>query len=142
MLCSMRAALVATFGIRPKETSPPPIRVYSRHETSSQALVWLWRPPPAHSKENPWVLLNVRQDEISQHRCGLRMQGKLACMEFADHSVSHSVFWNAAVGEDVLRFTIKVRLQGLPTKYNQSTWYPQTHDPFCLNHQDSQYQLE
>lgn len=63
-------------------------------------------------------------------------------MEFADHSVLHSIFWNAAVGEDVLRFTIKVRLQGLPTKYNLSTWYPHTHDPFCLNHQDSQDQLE
>ncbi|KAF3836819.1 hypothetical protein F7725_004283 [Dissostichus mawsoni] len=47
----------------------------------------------------------------------------LACLGFADHSVSHSVFKNAAVGEDVLKFTIKARLQVLPTKYNLSTWY-------------------
>lgn len=52
-------------------------------------------------------LLNVRQDEIRQHWCGLRMQGKQACMEFADRSVSHSVFKNSAVHEDVLKFTIK-----------------------------------
>ena len=88
------------------------------------------------------VLLNIGQAEVRQHWCGLRMQGKLACLEFADHSVSHSVFMNAAVGEDVMKFTIKARLQVLPTKYNLSTWYPHTHEPFCLNHQDSQHHLE
>ena len=88
------------------------------------------------------VLLSVRQSETRQHWCGLRLQGKLACMESADHSVSHSVFKNAAVGEDVLTFTIKARLQVLPTKYNLSTWYPHTHNPFCLNHPDSQQHLE
>ena len=85
------------------------------------------------------VLLNASQAEIRQHWCGLRMQGKLACLGFADHSVSHSVFKNTAVGEDVLKFTIKARLQVLPTKYNLSTWYPHTHDPFFLNHQDSHH---
>ena len=88
------------------------------------------------------VLLNARQAEVRQHWCGLRMQGKLACLGFADHSVSHSVFKNIAVGEDILKFTIKARLQVLPTKYNLSTWYPHTHDPFCLNHPDSQHHLE
>ncbi|XP_033977699.1 uncharacterized protein LOC117475536 isoform X4 [Trematomus bernacchii] len=88
------------------------------------------------------VLLSMKQSEIKQHWCGLRLQGKLACLGFADHSVSHSVFKNAAVGEDVLTFTIKARLQVLPTKYNLSTWYPHIHTPFCLNHQDSQQHRE
>ncbi|KAF3851819.1 hypothetical protein F7725_005174 [Dissostichus mawsoni] len=43
------------------------------------------------------VLLSMKQSEIRQHWCGLRLQGKLACLGFADHSVSHSVFKNAAV---------------------------------------------
>ncbi|KAF3837885.1 hypothetical protein F7725_009653 [Dissostichus mawsoni] len=88
------------------------------------------------------VLLSVKQSEIRQHWCGLRLQGKLARLGFADHSVSHSVFKNATVGEDVLTFTIKARLHVLPTKYNLSTWYPHIHTPFCLNHQDSQQHLE
>ncbi|XP_033999995.1 uncharacterized protein LOC117493511 [Trematomus bernacchii] len=77
------------------------------------------------------VLLSMKQSEIRQHWCGLRLQGKLACLGFADHSVSHSVFKNAAVSEDVLTFTIKARLQVLPTRYNLSTWYPHIHTPFC-----------
>lgn len=52
------------------------------------------------------------------------------------------MYKNAAIGEDVLTFTIKARLQVLPTKYNLSTWYPNTHNPFCLNHQDSEQHLE
>ena len=82
------------------------------------------------------VLLSMKQSEIRQHWCGLRLQGKLACLGFADHSVSHSVFKNAAVGEDVLTFTIKARLQVL------STWDPHMHTPSCVNHQDSQQRLE
>lgn len=70
--------------------------------------------------------------------CGFRMQGKLACLQFPGHSVSHSIK-NTAAGEDVFNFTIKAKLQVLPTKYNLSTWYPHTHNPFCLNHQDSQH---
>ncbi|XP_034086410.1 uncharacterized protein LOC117555601 [Gymnodraco acuticeps] len=65
------------------------------------------------------VLLSTKQSEIRQHWYGLGLQGKLACLGFADHSVSHSVFKNAAVGEDVLTFTIKARLQGGKGLYMQ-----------------------
>ena len=69
------------------------------------------------------------------------MQGKLACLDFADHSVSHSMYTNAAVGEDILCFTFKVRLQVLPTKNNLALWYLTHHHPHCIMHSDSGHQL-
>ena len=88
------------------------------------------------------VLLSVKQTEARQHWHGLRLQGKLACIDAADHSVSHSIYKNAAIGEDVLKFTIKARLQVLPTKYNLSTWYPDIHSPLCIHHHNSEQHLE
>ena len=85
-------------------------------------------------------LLNIKQTETKQHWTGLRMQGKLACLDFADHSASHSMYKNAAVGEDILCFTAKARLQVLPTKYNLALWYPAHHHPNCIMH--SGHQLE
>ena len=70
---------------------------------------------------------------------GLRLQGKLACLQSADHSVSHSILKNAAIDEEILIFTVKARLQVLPTKLNLSIWYPNRHDSHCLHH--GQYQI-
>ena len=87
-------------------------------------------------------LLNIKQAETKQHWTGLRLQGKLACLDFADHSVSHSMYRNAAVGEDILCFTVKARLQVLPTKYNLALWYPNTHHPHCIMHSNPNQHLE
>ena len=38
---------------------------------------------------------------------------------------------NAAIGEDILCFTVNVRLQVLSTKYSLALWYPANHDPVC-----------
>ena len=46
------------------------------------------------------------------------VQEMLTPLDSADHSVSHSLNRNAAVLEDILCFTVKARLQVLPTKYN------------------------
>lgn len=62
------------------------------------------------------------------------MQGKLALLQFADHSVSHSVLTNFSISDDILIFMIKARLQCLPTKYNLATWYPSKHKPYCILH--------
>jgi len=51
------------------------------------------------------------------------MQGKLACLDFAN-STSHSMYKNAAVGEDILHFTAKARLQVLPNKIQPSIMVP------------------
>ncbi|CAB1421407.1 unnamed protein product [Pleuronectes platessa] len=56
-------------------------------------------------------LLNIKQAETKLHWTGLRLQGKVACLDFADHSVSHTMYRNASVGEDILCFTVKARLQ-------------------------------
>ena len=66
------------------------------------------------------VLLGRNKTEAKQHWHGVRLQGKLACVDLADHSVSHTMYKNAAIVEDVLKFTIKARLQALPTTYNLS----------------------
>ena len=59
---------------------------------------------------------------------------KLSLLPFADHSVSHSILSNTSIGEDVLIFCIKARLQVLPTKYNLAIWNPPQHDPHCILH--------
>ena len=79
-------------------------------------------------------LLTLREQERKERWTGLRLQGKLACLQSADHSVSHSILKNAAIDEEILIFTIKARLQVLPTKLNLSIWYPNNHDSHCLHH--------
>lgn len=74
------------------------------------------------------ALLSIKQTEAREHWRGLRLQGKLACLDFVDHSTSHSMYRNAAIGEDVLKFTIKARLQVLPSIICQ----PGTQ--VCMNH--------
>ena len=39
-----------------------------------------------------------------------------------------------SIGEDILIFTIRARLQVLPTKSILSTWYPSSHEPHCILH--------
>lgn len=63
-----------------------------------------------------------------------KLQGKLVFLPFADRSLSHSIFSNTTIGEDILTFTIKAHLQVLPTKYNLATWYPCGHDPHYILH--------
>ncbi|CAB1456514.1 unnamed protein product [Pleuronectes platessa] len=61
-------------------------------------------------------LLNIKQAETKQHWTGLRLQGKVAGLDFADHSVSHTMYRDASVGEDILCFTVKARLQSTGQK--------------------------
>lgn len=84
---------------------------------------------------------NCRQDIIEkyqlrqrQHWAGLRLQGKLACLPCADHTVSHSILRNTAIDESILKFAIKARLQVLPTKFNLALWYPSQHESHCILH--------
>lgn len=66
------------------------------------------------------------------------MQGKLACISSADQSISHSIFKNASIDEDIQTFTAKSRLQVLPTRFNLSVWYPNSFTPFCIHHGQTQ----
>lgn len=79
-------------------------------------------------------LLALKEQQRRQRWTGLRLQGKLACLQSADHSVSHTILKNVAIDEEILIFTVKARLQVLPTKLNLSTWYPNMHDSYCLHH--------
>ena len=54
------------------------------------------------------------------------------------HSVSHSFIKNTALNEDIITFTVKARLQVLPTKLNLSIWFPSTQAPHCLHHTTEQ----
>ncbi len=67
-------------------------------------------------------LLHLRKTQSAQHWMGLKLQGKLALLQSADHSVSHSVLTNFSISEDIQIFMIKARLQCLPTMYNLSIW--------------------
>ena len=80
------------------------------------------------------VILSMKRAQSAQHWKGLRLQGKLACLSFADQSLSHTIYSNVSIGEDILIFTIRARLQVLPTKSNLSTWYPSSHEPHCILH--------
>ena len=84
------------------------------------------------------TLLDLHQHHQKQHWTGLRLQGKLACLSCADHSVSHSFFKNTALSEDIVTFTVKARLQVLPTRLNLSIWFPLTQVPHCLHHTTEQ----
>ena len=73
-------------------------------------------------------ILGMKRSHSAQHWTSLKLQGKLALLPFANQSLSHSVLSNNTIGEDILIFTIKARLQVLPTKSNLATWYPSEHD--------------
>ena len=83
-------------------------------------------------------LMSVQQQRRRQHWTGLKMQGKLACLTTADHSVSHAVFKSVALDESIIIFTIKARLQVLPCKLNLSIWLPDSHSPHCIHHGQEQ----
>ncbi len=83
-------------------------------------------------------LLHLRKNQSAQHWTGLKLQGKLALLQSADHSVSHSVLMNCSISEDILTFMIKARLQCLPTMYNLSIWYPSKYNSYCLLHENQQ----
>ena len=83
-------------------------------------------------------LLGAQQRRQRQQWTELRLQGKIACLPAADHSVSHAVFRNAALDENIVTFAIKARLQVLPTKLNLSIWFPGSHAPYCIHHGSEQ----
>ena len=83
-------------------------------------------------------LLWAQQQRQRQHWTQLRLQGKTACLPAADHSVSHSVFRNVAIDERIVVFTLKARLQVLPTRLNLSIWFPGNHAPHCIHHGNEQ----
>ncbi len=84
------------------------------------------------------TLFDLHQYHQKQHWTGLKLQGKLACLPSADHSVSHSFLKNTALSEDIVIFTVKARLQVLPTRLNLSIWFPTTQVPHCLHHTTEQ----
>lgn len=83
-------------------------------------------------------LMRALQQRQQQHWTGLKLQGKLACLPAADHSVSHAVFKSVALDESIVIFTVKARLQVLPTKLNLSIWLPDSHAPHCIHHGQEQ----
>ena len=83
-------------------------------------------------------ILLLRQTQNGQHWTGLRLQGKLSLLQFADHSVSHSVLTNPSISVDILIFMIKARLQCHLTRYNLATWYPSKYKPYCILHPTQQ----
>ncbi len=83
-------------------------------------------------------LLGAQQQRQRQQWTEWRLQRKLACLPDADHSVSHAVFKNVALDENIVSFVLKARLQVLPTKLNLSIWFPSRHAPHCVHHGDDQ----
>ncbi|KAI9541250.1 hypothetical protein NQZ68_032254 [Dissostichus eleginoides] len=82
------------------------------------------------------VLLSMKQCEIRQHWCGLRLQGKLACLGFADHSV----FKNAAVARhdrivDIVSDAVQNILPSSAAMYKHTRvlpeWFGFTNDVFA-----------
>ncbi|KAK0144242.1 Serine protease 41 [Merluccius polli] len=69
----------------------------------------------------------------------LKLQGKLAKLPCAYHSVSHTIYSNANISEEILIFCIKAHIQVLPTKYNLSLWFPSIHSPLCMLHDPPQH---
>ena len=49
--------------------------------------------------------------------------GKVVALDCVDYSVSHPMYQNAAIGEDILTFTVKEWLQVLPTEHTLAHWY-------------------
>ena len=91
--------------------------------------------PPGNSRAS---LLSIKHQQRQRHWRGLKLQGKLACIPFADHSISHTIFHNSSIDEDILIFTVKARLQVYPTRLNLSIWYPRSHSPLCMHHGQEQ----
>ena len=91
--------------------------------------------PPTNARAH---LMSAQQQRQHQHWTELKLQGKLACLPAADHSVSHAVFKNVALEESIFIFTLKARLQVLPTKLNLSIWFPDRHSPHCIHHDQAQ----
>ncbi len=83
-------------------------------------------------------LFDLHRYQHKQHWTGLKLQGKLSCLSSGNHSVSHSYLKNTALSEDIVIFTVKARLQVLPTRLNLSIWFPTTQVPHCLHHTSEQ----
>ena len=43
------------------------------------------------------VILSMKRAQSAQHWKGLRLQGKLACLSFADQSLSHTIYSNVSI---------------------------------------------
>ncbi|ROL43499.1 hypothetical protein DPX16_17320 [Anabarilius grahami] len=84
------------------------------------------------------TLMDLHQHHQKQYWAGLKLQGKLACLPSANHSVSHSFLKNTALSEDIVIFTVKARLQVLPTRFNLSIWFSTTQVLYCLHHTTEQ----
>src|SRR4029434_9890829 len=91
-----------------------------------------------NTKNTRGTILYFFRLRMIQNWTGLRLQGRLACLPCADHSVSHSALRNTALHDDIHKFIIKARLQVLATKANLETCFPAKHEPFCLLHHDQQ----
>ncbi len=85
------------------------------------------------------TLLSIQRAQNMEYWSSLKLQGKLAKLPCADHSVSHTIYSNATISEEILPFCVKARLHVLPTKYNLSLWFPSTHSPLCLLHDPPQH---
>ena len=85
------------------------------------------------------TLLSIQRAQNMEYWSNLKLQGKLAKPSFTDHSVSHNIYSNANISEEILIFCIKARLQVLPTKYNPSLWFHSIHSPHCMLHDSPQH---
>ncbi|KAI2653013.1 Retrovirus-related Pol polyprotein from type-2 retrotransposable element R2DM [Labeo rohita] len=93
---------------------------------------------PLTSESARRTLLELHQYCEKQHWTGLKLQGKLACLSSADHSVSHSFLKNTALSEDIVIFTVKARLQVLTYKTQPFYLVSTTQVPHCLHHTKEQ----
>ena len=97
-------------------------------------------PTPQHQpRTSRQTLLSIQRAQNMEYWSSLKLQGKLAKLARADHSVSHTIYNNANISEEILIFCIKARLQVLPTKYNLSLWFPSIHSPHCMLHDPPQH---
>ncbi len=85
------------------------------------------------------TLLSIQRAQNMEYWSSLNIQGKLSKLPCAEHSVSHTIYSNANISEEILTFCVKALLQVLPTKYNLSLWFPSTHSPLCLLHDPPQH---
>ena len=80
------------------------------------------------------TLLSIQRAQNMEYWSSLKLQGKLAKLPCADQSVSHTIYSNANISEEILIFCPKACLQVLPTKYNLSLWFSSVHSPLCMLH--------
>ncbi len=85
------------------------------------------------------TLLSIQRAQNMEYWSSIKLQGKLAKVPCADHSVSHIIYSNATISEEILTFCVQARLQVLPTKCNLSLWFPSTHSTLCLLHDPPQH---